>query len=256
MKNKFSFKEVIKEISKVKHWYHQIELAPGVITPGINNSRDVFQMLNFPKDCRGLRILDLGTRDGFFAFELEKRGATVVATDYVPEKTTGFAISKKILNSKKVEYRQDNIYNLDPKTYGHFDIVLFLGLLYHLPDPLKALRLIRNVCRGRLYLETQGINNAFLLPDGKFTKLSDISPLLEKIPIMQFYPQKSLNNDPSNYWAPNLVCLDGMLQETNFTVTKKFVTGNRLIAICKTNHTKITQETMDVATGTKYPKSW
>lgn len=251
-----SFNDIRKQVSTVKNWYHQIELAPGIITPGVNNSKEVLDLLDLPADCRNLRVLDLGTRDGYFAFELEKRGASVVATDYVPSGTTGFDVVKNILKSQRVEYIQDNIYNLNPKRYGQFDIVLFLGLLYHLPDPLKALRLIRSVSRGLMYIETQGIDNAFLLPNGQLVPLITVSPQLEKIPIMQFYPKKSLNNDPSNYWAPNLICLEKMLEETGFTILNRFVNGNRLIAKCKISVNSESTEIMDLAVGNKTPKSW
>src|SRR6266496_1047254 len=103
-----------EKISSVPFWYHRIELKPGLITPGINDSQAVLKFLELPKDCSGLRVLDIGARDGFFSFELEQRGAEVLAIDYVPPDRTGFMVAKEILGSN-VTYKVANVYDLDPE---------------------------------------------------------------------------------------------------------------------------------------------
>ncbi|MEZ0389208.1 MAG: class I SAM-dependent methyltransferase, partial [Verrucomicrobium sp.] len=77
-------------------------------------------LFDFPQDCRGMRVLDIGTRDGYFAFECERRGAEVLAVDYFPAEQTGFAIAARLLNSS-VEYRQKNMYELSAAELGQFD---------------------------------------------------------------------------------------------------------------------------------------
>lgn len=57
--------EVWKLLATVEHWYHQIELRPGLVTPGHNGARHILARLELPEDCSGMRVLDLGTRDGF-----------------------------------------------------------------------------------------------------------------------------------------------------------------------------------------------
>src|SRR5262245_59952576 len=111
-----------EKISSVPFWYHRIELKPGLITPGINDSQAVLELLELPKDCSRLRALDIGARDGFFSFEMERRGAEVLAIDYMPPNQTGFMVAKEILGSN-VTYKVANVYGLDPKEYGTFDIV-------------------------------------------------------------------------------------------------------------------------------------
>jgi len=115
-------------IATVPVWYHQIDLGGGIITPGFNRSAEVLEWMDIPADCRGLRVLDVGARDGFFAFEFERRGAEVVAVDYLPRNETGFDVAAELLGSR-VSYIEDNVYYLTPERYGTFDIVLFLGLL-------------------------------------------------------------------------------------------------------------------------------
>lgn len=229
---KFSKSAAQKMINSVPNWYHKIEIGTDLITPGITDGGVTLKKLDIPKDCTGKRVLDIGTRDGYFAFELEKRGAEVVAIDYVPIEKTGFHVVAELLDSKVV-YIHENIYNLNPDSLGTFDIVLFLGLLYHLPDPINALNIVRSLCTDRMYLETQSIDNALMLPDGKFTSLDSISPVLTQIPLVQFYPGRSLNNDPTNYWAPNLKALEAMLSECRFTTISKLLNGNRAIVECK-----------------------
>jgi len=229
---KYSKAKTIELINSLPNWFHRIDLGYDIITPGVYNGLRILNNLDIPENCSGKRVLDLGTRDGFFAFELERRGAQVVAVDYVPKEKTGFHIASDILDSK-VDYIHENIYNLSPSVIGTFDIVLFLGLLYHLPDPIRAINLVRSLSKDLMCLETQCIEKALLLPDGTFTDLASIHPILLEVPILQFYPNASLNNDPTNYWAPNLRALEAMLAECRFKVTKSIINGNRAIVNCK-----------------------
>ena len=66
---------VREKIDSVPHWYHRFEFSPGVTTPGVNNSSAALAALELPDDLSGLRVLDIGARDGFFSFECERRGA-------------------------------------------------------------------------------------------------------------------------------------------------------------------------------------
>ncbi len=223
--------QVRQRVASVAAWYHQILLRPGIITPGINAPQETLRHLELPADCRGMRVLDLGTRDGFFAFEMERRGAAVVAIDYAPKEATGFQIVAEVLGSN-VTYFQENLYSLSTAKIGVFDIVLFLGLLYHLPDPVQAIHIVRSLCKGRLCLETHSIDNGLLLPDGTKKPLAEIHPILAQTPLMQFYPGRTLAGDPTNYWGPNLKCLEGMLAECRFMVRSRTLTADRAIVNC------------------------
>jgi tRNA (mo5U34)-methyltransferase len=218
-----------ERVDSVASWYHRIEVAPGLITPGVNDSQLVLESLNLPADLSGLRVLDIGTRDGFFAFECERRGAEVTAIDYMPPEETGFLVARELLGSR-VEFIQENVYELSHERYGGFDLVLFLGVLYHLRDPMLALDSVWNVARGRLIVETQVIDDALLTAPGEFKRLVDLSPELPPVPLMQFYPGDALNGDPTCVWAPNEACLKAMLEETGFEVESQLRIGQRGIA--------------------------
>ncbi len=214
--------EVERLIAEHGRWWHEIELAPGIVTPGDDSYRmklPILDALGLPHDLRGKRALDIGCSDGYFSFELETRGAEVVAIDFVPETYTGFATVRKILGSR-VDYRMDNVYNLTPESYGRFDVVLFLGVLYHLRKPLAALDAIRSVMPegGQLFVGTMLIDEYFLLPDGSTTTLDAVNPLLKDVPLWQAYPGDTLNGDFTNCFAPNRRALEAALEEAQFRV--------------------------------------
>ncbi len=161
-------------------WYHTIELAPGIVTPGWFDLRPILHKMPWP-DVAGKRCLDVGTYDGFLAFEMERRGATeVLAIDIDdhthwdwppdvrakgaenlaklagPEKGVGFAIAAAALGSK-VERRPISVYDLSPSLVGRFDVVTCGSLMLHLRDPLRALEAIRSVCAG-VFLSAEEID--------------------------------------------------------------------------------------------------
>jgi tRNA (mo5U34)-methyltransferase len=109
-----------------REWLHRITLAPGIVTPGREDTSRKADLIAFPADFTGKTVLDVGTRDGYFSFEAERRGARhVVAYDqYLPYRA-GFNIVKEILGSK-VEHRLGSVYDISPATVGEFDVVLFL----------------------------------------------------------------------------------------------------------------------------------
>lgn len=155
-------------------WYHTIELAPGVVTPGWFDTRQIVHELPFPASLAGRRCLDVATFDGFWAFEMERRGAAeVVAIDLLniaeadwPPNTApetvealaqrkrggrGFELAKQCLDSSVIHHEL-NVYDLNPDLLGNFDYVYLGSLLLHLRDPVRALSRIRDVCRGELLI--------------------------------------------------------------------------------------------------------
>ncbi len=170
LRSDWSDQEVAQAVAENPLWYHTIELRPGIVTAGWFDLRSVVDALPWP-DVSGKRCLDVGTYDGFLAFELERRGAAeVVATDVAShedwdfppavraggvellreiagEKGRGFEIAARALGSKvrKVEI---NVYDLSREALGTFDVVVCGSLLLHLRDPFRALEGIRSVCGG------------------------------------------------------------------------------------------------------------
>jgi tRNA (mo5U34)-methyltransferase len=164
--------ELAARVASVEEWYHTMELAPGVVTPGFFDTRAVVETVGFPASLEGKRCLDVGTFNGFWAFEMERRGSTEVVAMDVPdphdwdwpanstEETLrtfakrkagdeGFRIAHRAFGSS-VEWLPLSVYDLDPDRHGRFDFVYLGSLLMHLRDPVGALMRVRAVCRGAL----------------------------------------------------------------------------------------------------------
>lgn len=154
-------------------WYHTIDVQPGVTTKGWFDLRHALDTIPFP-DVRGKRCLDIGTWDGFYAYELERRGAAevialdvpdLVGLDYPPEvladpsfepdpagkqlRSAGFHLLNELLDSS-VQLVTGNIYDLSRAELGTFDLVVVGSLLVHLRDPVRALDAVRRVTHGQL----------------------------------------------------------------------------------------------------------
>jgi tRNA (mo5U34)-methyltransferase len=186
-------------------WYHTIDLGGGVITRGIDDTPLRLARLDLPESLAGLSVLDIGAWDGFFSFEAERRGAArVVAADHFSwhgggwGSKAGFELARRTLGSS-VEDIDIDVMDVSPERIGQFDVVFFLGVLYHLRHPLLALERIASVTRSLLILET-------------VVDMVGISR-----PAAAFYPARELNNDPTNWWAPNLPGLHGLLEVAGFT---------------------------------------
>ena len=187
-------------VRSIDYWHHRFEIFPGVITPGAYDARPLLDLARLPADLRGRRALDVGTSDGYFALELARRGAEVTAIDYREKTGHGFAVMEALNPDVRIEYRTVNLFDLPSLGLGEFDIVWFMGVLYHLPDMIRGLHVVRQACRGELYLETRCEND--------FAK---------KVSAARYYARDSLGGDLCNFWAPNRLCVLDMLTDTGFT---------------------------------------
>jgi tRNA (mo5U34)-methyltransferase len=197
----------LKERAEAIRWYHTIDLGHGVMTKGVDNTGVRLGRIDLPASLAGKTVLDIGAWDGFFSFEAERRGASrVVAADYYSWRglgwgTTngkaGFELAREALGSQ-VEDVEIDVMDLSPDRVGTFDVVLFLGVLYHLRHPLLALERVASVTRDLLIVETV------------------VDMLGVRRPAMAFYPDRELNGDPTNWWAPNVAAVEGMLHTVGF----------------------------------------
>ena len=187
---------------KEHFWYHSIDLRPDVTTPGVANEHAVLPCLGIPDDLSGMTVLDIGCWDGFFSFECERRGASrVVASDLWENAGRGaFDFAREELDSK-IEPAEVSVYDLDPDKLGRFDLVLFLGVLYHLKHPLLALEKIAACTNpgGLTIVDT----------------VVDYKSLFDR-PLMAFYPGSDVNADPTNWWGPNSSAMAMMLGSVGY----------------------------------------
>ena len=154
-------------------WYHTIDLGDGLVTPGLYDTQAECRRVPLPDSLAGRRCLDIGTADGFWAFEMERRGAAeVVALDIDdpddydwpgsrdereserfrrdhPNHRRAFELASSVLGSRVMRVNA-RVYDLDPATHGAFDFAFMGSLLLHLRDPVGALMAIRPLVRGEL----------------------------------------------------------------------------------------------------------
>jgi tRNA (mo5U34)-methyltransferase len=188
-------------------WHHELDLEGGVRTPGMTKLEVLTQQADiyFKDGVAGRSVLDIGCWDGYNSFEAKRRGARrVLATDHFAwseacwGNRASFDLARKRL-APDVEVMDIDVPEITPESVGVFEIVLFLGVLYHLRHPLTALEGVSAVCSSMIVLETH--LDAFELDR----------------PGMIFYPNTELADDPTNWWGPNSECVVAMLKDVGFS---------------------------------------
>jgi tRNA (mo5U34)-methyltransferase len=191
-------------------WFHQIDLGSGIVTPGRDKTARKLKALQLPS-LAGKTVLDVGANDGFFSFAAERAGASrVVAVDsYAWGKNTAspdaplaqtkasFDLAHAVLGSK-VETVEADLYDLTTEEVGSFDVVLMLGVLYHLRNPLLGLERLASLTTELLVVES----------------LVDL--VWARRPVVAFYPTAEIAEDETNWWAPNPAAMRGMLLSCGF----------------------------------------
>jgi tRNA (mo5U34)-methyltransferase len=182
-------------------WYHSVKLPDGTIIPGfqtIDTLRNRVAQFPIPADLHGRRVLDIGAWDGWFSFEMERRGAQVVAVDSTSFE--GFRVARDLLASR-VDYHIADVCRLSPREIGYFDIVLFLGVLYHLKHPMLALEKVCELATGMACVESF-VTDDGTEPHGK--------------PVLEFYETTELCGQFDNWVGPNVACLLAMCRSAGF----------------------------------------
>lgn len=214
--------EIERQIKKITHWRHQIELPGGLVTPGFIDTKKEWTTLDISDDLHGKRVLDVGCSDGYYSFQCEKLGAhEVIAIDdkssLLWTQGSGISMVMDMLNSK-INFMHKSVYDLDKNELGEFDLVFFLNVIYHLRYPLLGLDKIRQVMRPGatlLYKSYYSTNIEFKL-FGKLLKLQ-----IGNKPISQFYPSNELAGDYTNWWGPNIPAHRGMIESSGFKIERE-----------------------------------
>ncbi|MGH9520437.1 MAG: class I SAM-dependent methyltransferase [Terriglobales bacterium] len=208
------------EAMQAIHWFHRIQLNETTITPGVcpHTAAEATERFGLPEDLSGKTVLDIGAWDGLFSFEAERRGAEVTAMDTSPLKgghwggTKGFEFARRQLGSR-VKFKAGSVHELDPAIHGRFDYVFFFGVLYHLTDPMDALRRVAAVTKECCLIETAFSSH----PDGLSRALWELCP--------------GFDYDPSNYWYPTLAGLAAMLRLVGFEEANLLFTMDRRMTV-------------------------
>lgn len=202
---RFPFEQTLPS-GRPERTYHSYVFDDGETMEGfrpIASLREEADLI-FRHDIAGKSVLDIGAWDGYFSFEAEKRGASrVLATDNFcwtgPGWGTrqGFEYAHNKLGSK-VEALDIDVPDLTPAAIGTFDVVLFLGVLYHVKDPLRCVEAVSAVCTDMVICDT-------------VTALDGLDE-----PVMRYFIGDEMSNDPTNFWSQNKKCLQAMFTEYGF----------------------------------------
>ena len=194
-------------------WFHQFDFGDGIRSAGRAENEPCFQALSLPEDMRGKTVLDIGAFDGYHSFECAKRGARVLATDAwcwqdkpfdFPSNRTfgtqaGFKLARELLNLR-VRDMYCWPHQITPALLGKHDVVLLLGVIYHLQNMLQGIQCAWEVTNDVLIVESY--------VDQRYG---------EDKPYAVFYPGSEINNDDTTWWGPNIACIKAMLGVLNPT---------------------------------------
>jgi tRNA (mo5U34)-methyltransferase len=235
--DQLSVEETRRRVEEVPYWWHSIDVGNEVVTPGFKwgGGREVMaaelERQHMPTDLSGKSVLDIGSYDGYYAFEAERRGAASVTsidhfvwlnnldrenfsvdmslqylkpdglppTDHPTPGKRAFDTARELRGSQVDSVVADFMhYDLDK--LGTFDIVLYLGIIYHMEEPLTALRRVSQVTREMAIIESEGV----------------VIPGYEDLPLAEFVQGSSLNEDPTNWWVPNIRALEALALAAGF----------------------------------------
>ena len=218
----FSKEQIIKLVESVT-WYHKYEVYPGVITPGRMNMSPKFHLDCYmvPQDLTGLKVLEIGAFDGAYTFELERRGANVTAMDIQDKDRTGFSVAHRI-NQSKVKYIQCDVTDLNPEDHGQYDIVMFLGVYYHILHPLLAFQNIFNVLKdnGPVYYSGHILEYSYNIDPFMARHKEKLEAIVHDVPLCHFAREEHAGVW-SNWYIPNLLCLNDWLSTAGFQVVRE-----------------------------------
>ena len=219
------------QVEQLGPWFQNIDLGNGVHTAPNHFLGDYpnFKYEGFahviPADLTGKSVLDIGCNAGFYSVEMKRRGsARVLGIDSDDHYLAQARFASDALGFGDIEYRNHSVY--DVGALGEkFDLVIFMGVLYHLRHPLLALDLIREHVAGDMMLfqtMQQGSQDTIDVPDEHpFFVPGTITPppIFDEpaYPKMHFI-EKSFANDWTNWWAPNAACSAAMLRAAGFTI--------------------------------------
>jgi tRNA (mo5U34)-methyltransferase len=219
-----STSEIQARVEALGPWFHNIELE-GVPTapnhflgnyPAVKWERFAHAI---PQDLSGRTVLDIGCNAGFYSLEMKRRGAArVLGIDYDEDYLAQARFAAEV-SDLDIEFARLSVY--DVGAIGEcFDVVVFMGVLYHLRHPLLALDLIHEHVAGDLMifqsLQRGSAEVIDVAGDYNFWEAGHFdSPGYPKL----HFIEHSYSHDPTNWWAPNAACVEAMLRSTGFAIT-------------------------------------
>jgi tRNA (mo5U34)-methyltransferase len=219
-----SSQEIEQRVRSLGQWFHNIDLR-GVKTapdhflgdyPNIKWQRFAHAV---PEDLTGKSVLDVGCNAGFYSIEMKRRGASrVVAIDSDEVYLNQGRFAAEVSGYPDIEFRNMSVY--DVGSLGErFDVVIFMGVLYHLRHPLLALdTLYEAAVKDMLIFQSMQRGSADVVPVEENYQFWDTSVFEQDGYPLMYFVEHRYANDPTNWWIPNRACVEAMLRSAGFSI--------------------------------------
>ncbi|MBA2383249.1 MAG: TIGR04290 family methyltransferase [Actinobacteria bacterium] len=218
---------VARDINRLAPWFHNLHLPSGHETAPDHPLGDFPRVKwwelasSLPDDLSGWRALDVGCNAGFYSFALARRGADVLAIDsdehYLRQARWA---TERFELADRVRFERLQVYELARRN-ERFDLVLFLGVLYHLRHPLLALDLLAEKVDRLLVLQTLTMPGEDELRPPADLPFDSREQLLDpRWPKMAFLEHR-FADDPTNWWAPSHACVEAMLRSSGLEIVER-----------------------------------
>lgn len=223
MTTPLSTAEIRSKVEALGPWFHNIELGGVPTAPGhFLGDYPAVKWRRFadaiPADLTGKTVLDIGCNAGFYSIAMKRRGADrVIGIDFDDAYLAQARFAAEV-EEVAVEFRKMSVY--DVGALGErFDIVLFMGVLYHLRHPLLALDLIREHVAGDLlvFQSMQRGSREVAVVAENYAFWDDAPFEGEGFPRLHFI-ERRFADDPTNWWVPNAACAEAMLRSSGFEI--------------------------------------
>ena len=171
-----------------------------------------------PADLTGKNVLDIGCNAGFYSIEMKRRGAArVVGIDSDPAYLAQARFAAEV-SGAEIEFRELDVYRID-QLREKFDVVLFMGVIYHLRHPLLALDLLwEHVVRETLVFQTLMRGSREVFPAADDYPFSETSIFDQPGYPAMYFVEHDYSHDPTNWWIPNRACAEAMLRSAGFVI--------------------------------------
>lgn len=219
-----STQEIEQRVRSLGQWFHNLDLH-GVQTapdhflgdyPNVKWQRFAHAV---PADLTGKSVLDIGCNAGFYSIEMKKRGAArVVGVDSDDVYLNQARFAAEVSGYRDIEFRNMSVYDVG-QLGEKFDLVIFMGVLYHLRHPLLALDTLYDTVVGDMLLfQSMQRGSKEVAPVEENHQFWDEAVFDQEGYPLMYFVERRYANDPTNWWIPNRACVEAMLRSAGFVI--------------------------------------